>query len=355
MKILLSIIIIVLLVVLGWFGYQYQQTQHTVTALHQTLLATEQDGEQVESLRENVRRLKEQLTQQNEEDRIYTILAGGDIMLDRGVEGKIKSLGRNYNFAFDLIRDDLNHADLVFANLEGSISNVGVDTGKAYSFRFEPETAQSLYTAGIDIVSLANNHMLDWGRDSLCDTTKHLAQAGVHFVGAGCTADEAETPYIIELGTTRVAFLAYTEFYQGAHAVGDKPGMTEWNVDKITERITSIKQQPDIDLVMVSMHWGIEYEPRASTSQVTLGQTFIDAGADVVIGHHPHVVEEIERYGDGWIIYSLGNFVFDQSWSTETMRGLVAEIQVQNGRVYDIIPHSIQLNDHYQPYMVDEI
>ena len=102
---------------------------------------------------------------------------------------------------------------------------------------------------------------------------------------------------------------------------------------------------------MVSMHWGAEYKARATDVQVELGQKIIDMGADVIIGHHPHVDQEIERYGGGWIIYSLGNFIFDQSWSENTMEGLLAEIQIQNSRVYDVKPIPIQLNENYQPYI----
>ena len=101
------------------------------------------------------------------------------------------------------------------------------------------------------------------------------------------------------------------------------------------------------------MHWGEEYQHRATDLQVQMGHELIEAGADVIIGHHPHVDQEIERYKNGWIIYSLGNFIFDQSWSEETMEGLMAEIQIQNKRVYDIISKKIQLNNNFQPELVN--
>jgi poly-gamma-glutamate synthesis protein (capsule biosynthesis protein) len=358
MKYFLGIIITLGLTVGGYFLYQKYETANTmIHNLNNELSQKESQLSQAQTLEENIQTLESSLEnnkrKQEEKDTIYTILAGGDIMMDRGVEGKIKKLGKDYNFSFDLIRDDLVEADFVFANLEGSISDVGVDTGKAYSFRFEPDVADAIAGSGIDLVSLANNHMLDWGRQSLCETTQHLDRVAVDYVGAGCDSKIAERPYVTTLGNTKIGFLAYTEFYIGAHALGDKPGMSEYHMKKISERIKNLKQE--VDIVMVSMHWGAEYKNRATDKQVDLGQQLVEAGADVVIGHHPHVDQEIERYGDGWIIYSLGNFVFDQSWSEETMQGLLAEIQIQEGRVYDVVPRPIQLNDNYQPYIKKEV
>jgi poly-gamma-glutamate capsule biosynthesis protein CapA/YwtB (metallophosphatase superfamily) len=351
MKNFLGIIIIIGLAVGGFFAYQkYESTNNTIALLNNELNQKEQQIAETQSLEKNIQSLKKTLTEKENSEKIYTILAGGDIMMDRGVEGKIKKLNKNYDFSFDLIRDELRLVDIMFANLEGSISDVGADTGKPYSFRFEPAVAGALSSAGINIVSLANNHMLDWGRESLCATTKHLDAVGINYVGAGCDSDQAEKPYITTLGNTRIGFLAYTEFYQGAHATENRPGMSEWDMKKIALDINDLKKE--VDVVLISMHWGEEYKHRATDNQVLLGQQLVDAGADVVIGHHPHVDQEIERYNNGWIIYSLGNFVFDQSWSDETMQGLLAEIQIQNKRVYDIIPRPIQLNENYQPYLV---
>ena len=113
-----------------------------------------------------------------------------------------------------------------------------------------------------------------------------------------------------------------------------------------------LKKQEEVDLVFVSIHWGEEYVDRAPERIVKIGHALVDAGVDVIIGHHPHVDQEVERYGEGWIIYSLGNFIFDQSWSENTMEGLLANIKVQDGRVYDIVPQKIQLNKNYQPELI---
>ena len=285
---------------------------------------------------------------------MYTIVAGGDLMFDRGVQSRLEKNQKDYDFLFEHIQDYLHTADIVFANLEGSLSDVGTDQGGKFSFRFEPAVAPALASAGFDVVSLANNHILNWGRESLCATTVNLKKVGVHYVGAGCSEEDAEAPYITTLGNTRIAFLAYTEFYKGAHATMNQPGLSRYDLEIIKKRVQDLKEIDNIDLVMVSMHWGEEYKHRAPDRIVAIGHELVDAGVDVVIGHHPHVDQEIERYKKGWIIYSLGNFVFDQSWSEETMQGLLAEITIQNKRVYDITPRYIQLTDMYQPTLITE-
>lgn len=342
--------IVLLLIIIGggtvWARQEISSLQERAD-LFDTSVELQQENERQTNLIEQQH--QEQLHIQEQQERIYTIILGGDIMLDRGVEARIKNLGKTYDFPFEEIQPVLSQADLVFANLEGSMSSVGADTGKEFSFRFEPIAASAIKNAGIDIVSLANNHMLDWGRESLCETTRNLDSVLVRYVGAGCNSVSAEAPAVFNLGNSKVAFLAYTEFYKGAHATDERAGMSEFNMSKITERIKNLKQQEGIDIVMVSMHWGEEYKPRANDFQVTTGQALIDAGADVIIGHHPHVDQEIERYKDGWIIYSLGNFVFDQSWSKETMEAILAQVKIQNKHIIDLRALPFVINNNFQP------
>lgn len=317
------------------------------------LLTDNADGLMVAPVR-TVNQLQHQIQNLEESQKIYHTLAGGDVMLDRGVESKILGVGAgDWTFPWQNIAEDFRNADIAFANLEGSMSNVGADTGKKYSFRFNTEAVQGLRYAGFDVLSLANNHMLDWGRESLCETTKNLEAADIAYVGAGCTGAEAHQPFITELGDTTVAFLAYTTFYEGAHATDERAGMTKLDREEMKQTIKDLKAS-GVDVVLLSMHWGIEYDTRSSKREQDFAHELIDAGLDILIGHHPHVAQEIERYGNGWIIYSLGNLVFDQYFSEETMQGLLADIQIQNGRVYDIQPKKIQLNADYQPRIMEE-
>lgn len=341
-------IITILALVVG-FGLVFVTTQKTVNdvagvdAMNQALTSA-----RARTLQE----YKQEIAALEESHKIYHILAGGDVMLDRGVESKILGVGQgDWTFPWQNIAEDFRNADIAFANLEGSMSNVGADTGKKYSFRFNTDAVEGLQYAGLDVLSLANNHMLDWGRDSLCETTKNLDAADIGYVGAGCNGEQAHRPYITNLGDTTVAFLAYTTFYEGAHATEDRPGMTKLDRQEMKQTITDLKAS-GIDVVLLSMHWGIEYDTRSNKQQQDFAHELVDAGLDVLIGHHPHVAQEIERYKNGWIIYSLGNLVFDQYFSEETMQGLLADIQIQNGRVYDIQPKKIQLNGDYQPAIV---
>jgi poly-gamma-glutamate capsule biosynthesis protein CapA/YwtB (metallophosphatase superfamily) len=280
----------------------------------------------------------------------YTVVLVGDMMLDRGVKSKVYEFGEgNYDFVFENIHHVLAEADVTFGNLEGSLSDVGADTGKPYSFRFETQTANALQAAGFDVLALANNHMLDWGRNSLCETVKNLEAVGIFGSGAGCNSERAEKAYMHELGDgTKLGFLSFTEFYKGGYARDDAAGLARFSEENMTKRITELKEQ-GTDIVFVSLHWGTEYHTRSNEAQQNLARTLVDAGADVIIGHHPHVAQEIEKYKDSWIIYSLGNFIFDQKFSEQTMKGLLANIVIRDGEVANIEPIVVYLNKNYQP------
>ncbi len=292
--------------------------------------------------------------QERGETQVYNFLVAGDIMLDRGVEAKTMNEGKgDWTYPFQLIAPAIQSADRAFANLEGSMSDVGVDgRGGKLSFRFHPQSALGLELAGIDVVSLANNHILDWGRASLCATPASLEKFAIASIGAGCNKTEAERPYITELGNTKIAVLASTVFYEGAHATETQAGIRKLDIQSISDQVYDLKTTQDVDLVFLSMHWGEEYQTRSNKAQQEFAHTMIDNGVDVIIGHHPHVPQEIERYGEkGWIIYSLGNFVFDQHFSEATMGGLMAYIQIQDKQVRNIIPFAIKINKNYQPYI----
>lgn len=283
-------------------------------------------------------------------ERPIDVVLVGDIMLDRGVEASVRNtMNGNLRTLFDPLRKTITDADIAFANLEGAVSDVGVDSGKAYSFRFNPVVARSLASAGFDVVSQANNHMLDWGRDALCDSTKRLFSAGVTPVGAGCDGAEANTPFIRTIRNTKIAFLAYTDFDTWAVATDEKPGLSRFDTEEIKKIIAHLKHDMGVDVIFVSLHWGEEYETRSHEKQQALGHALVHAGADVVVGHHPHVSQEIERYGNGWIIYSLGNFIFDQSFSKETMEGLLVHAYIKDKHVYNLEPIAVHISPQFVP------
>lgn len=285
------------------------------------------------------------------EDPVGVIIAVGDIMLDRGVRGRVMHAekgGGDWSYPFRDIAPLIQSADIAFANMESVISDRGTDSGKKYSFRVPPAVVPAVANAGFDVLSIANNHTFDYGSQALCDTATLLEAGGITPVGAGCTVEKAEQSFESEIANTKVAFLGYTEFYKGATATPDRPGFAFFQTQHILDRTREL-HGGGTDVVIVSLHWGTEYKPRSNSVQQDLGRALIDGGVDIVLGHHPHVDQEIERYGDGWIVYSLGNFVFDQSWSEDTMEGMLAKILVSNGRVLDIEPYLFAINKNFQP------
>jgi len=271
----------------------------------------------------------------------------GDIMLSRGVEGRITRFSNN-SFPFLLSSTTLASYDITIGNLEGPISERGVNQGSMYSFRAKPTVIEGLMASEFDVLSLANNHMFDWGYLALSDTVSFLRDAGIQTVGAGRTVDEANGPVLISKNGQTFAFLSYTDLYpKSLNATGTIPGMSEYNPEKIVLRIRELKEKGYV--VFVMLHWGEEYQMHSNESQKTIGRKFIDAGADAIVGGHPHVAQEIERYKNGWIVYSLGNFIFDQNFSKETMEGLTVEILVKEGKIIDVISHTIKMNKDFQP------
>lgn len=288
---------------------------------------------------------------QNEGEGVRMLFVG-DIMLSRAV-GSIMQRTENFVFPFEKASSTLRSADITFGNLEGPISSRGKNQGSEYSFRADPRVVEGLVSAGFDVMSLANNHILDWGRDALMDTVSILTSNGVVGAGAGKNYDEANRPQTISSHGILVAFLAYTNLYPSSlWATQDAAGVSSFDKDRIVQRIKDIKEKKGADIVVVSLHWGTEYETSANQEQRDIAHALIDAGADIIVGHHPHVVEEVEQYHDGVIFYSLGNFVFDQNFSKETMKGLVGEVVVSQKRIRSVHTYNATLNASYQPDII---
>ncbi len=285
--------------------------------------------------------------------RQYSIIVVGDIMLDRAIPSRVARAGNNdWLFPFALMSERLQNADIVFGNHEGPVSDLGVqDTSKRFSFHFPLESTAGVATAGFDVVAIANNHALDRGYPALCDTANRLRAVGITPIGGGCNKTEAFSPYVKTLpdGTT-VAFLAYTEFYKGATATDDRPGLFPYTVPAMTEAIADAKTN-GADIVLVSIHWGVEYMDHPTDAQREMAHALIDGGADVIVGHHPHVPQDFEIYNGKTIFYSLGNFVFDQYFSEKTMHGMMGRICVSDGKVISSDHFVVTLTKDYQPYL----
>lgn len=285
-------------------------------------------------------------------NRRITLIFVGDIMFDRGVEYMVEKYGQDdFKFTFLKIADYLKRADILVGNLEGPISDKGQKVGSIYSFRSNPKAIEGLNFAGFDILSVANNHVFDYGREAMEDTFQRLKEAGIDYVGGGFNETEAYSPKIKEIRDTKIAFLSYTnlgsEYWR---ARGDKSGISWLDKERMEKEIKTSKDKADI--VVVSLHYGEEYFPTPNDLQVSISRAAIDAGADLVIGHHPHVVQRIEKYKEGNIAYSLGNFVFDQAFSEETMTGLLLKVSISHGKITGLFPINVKINQFFQPELV---
>jgi poly-gamma-glutamate capsule biosynthesis protein CapA/YwtB (metallophosphatase superfamily) len=250
----------------------------------------------------------------------FTLVAVGDIMLGRGVGRKIKSL--NAEFPFGGVADLLREADLTFGNLESPISSLGMAAkGKEVVFRAGLESINGIKNAGIDVLSLANNHAMDYGPAALAETMDVLAHSGVAYTGAGANSAAARRPANFTVKGVKVSFLAYSNrFHKVVEAQEERPGVAIASAEEVKADVEKAKQWADV--VIVSFHWGWEYSDHPDAETRELAHLAVESGASLVIGHHPHVIQGVEMYKGGLICYSLGNFIFDQR-GTRTRRGLI--------------------------------
>jgi poly-gamma-glutamate synthesis protein (capsule biosynthesis protein) len=210
---------------------------------------------------------------------------------------------------FAAVRDKLADADITIANMEGTYTERGVAANKKYTFRTPPRHARGLADAGIDIVSLGNNHAMDFGPIALDDTLAALDTAGVRHSGAGANATIAREPAVLEANGLKLAFLSYNAVTESTPATGSSPGVAWGDVASIGADVTEARRVADA--VVVSLHAGTEYQDAPTSLQRQLARAAIDAGASLVLGHHAHVFQGWEHYRGGVIVYGLGNFVFD--------------------------------------------
>ncbi|MEK7608043.1 MAG: CapA family protein [Patescibacteria group bacterium] len=276
-----------------------------------------------------------------------TMLFVGDIMLSRMVGARIIEKN-DFRYPFLLAAHTLRSADLTFGNLEGPISRRGKNVGSIYSFRADPYVLEGISFAGFDALSVANNHAWDYGREAFLDTLELLDEKRIFTIGVGKDFTEAHAPKVLTAGDARVALLGYTDLvFKTLGNPESVPAIARPDIETIKTDIVRAKQEAD--LVVVSFHWGEEYQTKHNATQEALAHDAIDAGANIVVGHHPHVVQELEGYNGGYIAYSLGNFIFDQSFSEETMQGAALRVLLRGKGIAgaELVP--IEINESFQP------
>ncbi|HEY8554275.1 MAG TPA: CapA family protein [Burkholderiales bacterium] len=264
---------------------------------------------------------------------VLTVAAVGDIMLGGTATPELERFG--YDYPFERVGELLRAADIAFGNLEGPLTERGTPYPKQYVFRSPPDrVAPALARAGFDVVALANNHSLDYGVEGLRDTIAALERVGIRYVGAGENLAAARRPALLEARGVRVAVLAYSlTFPEEFWATADAPGTAFGHEEHVRADVAAARRRADV--VLVSFHWGGEGTTELRDYQRKLGHAAIEAGAAAVLGHHPHVLQGVERYRDGVILYSLGNFVFG-SYSRTAVRSVIAFLDIAGGRVREL-------------------
>lgn len=236
--------------------------------------------------------------------------AVGDILLDRGVRTMIKK--NNVYYPFSNIAHYIQEKDLAFCNIECPVvhKSEGFPINKQYSFRADTEYIRGLIYAGFNIASVANNHTMDYGKSGFIKTIENLEKDSIWTVGGGMNQRESFQPLLIEKNGETFAIFAMLEFLlEGTVYNENKPYPALGNIDRLCQEISKI--QGDIDNIIVSFHWGKEGSFLPTSRQIDYAHKVIDAGADLVLGHHPHVLQSVETYKQKLIVYSLGNFIFD--------------------------------------------
>ncbi|OGJ02302.1 hypothetical protein A3G98_02005 [Candidatus Nomurabacteria bacterium RIFCSPLOWO2_12_FULL_37_8] len=277
-----------------------------------------------------------------------TMTFAGDIMLDRGVKNSVmKNFNNDYSALFEKLKI-IKESDIVFANLEGTVSDKGEDLRNLYSFRMDPAVIPALSGAGISILSVANNHVGDWGRIAYIDTLSRLKENEILYTGGGNNSEEAETPTIIENYGMKIGFLGFSDVGPNWMEAGtDKAGLLLANNPRFDEIIKNASSQ--VDYLVVAFHFGEEYQTKHNVRQEYLAHRAVDNGAKIVIGSHPHVIEDTEIYKNSFIAYSLGNFIFDQAFSDKTMQGMLLNIKLSNDGKMTVRKDTVKLNEVFQP------
>lgn len=295
--------------------------------------------------------------EQFDANKITKVTATGDVILGRTVAKKMADYGVMH--PWEKVYRRLLTADITFSDLEVPLSNRVSPPYEGMSFVAPAEAVKGLVKAGIDIVGLANNHSTNFGTEVFTDTLKSLTKSGIRYCGGGKDLAEAEKAAVIEKNGLKWAFLDYNSIIGAQKAGQNTPGTAEFalkpwaeedseeDARKIEEAVKKAKENADV--VIVEFHWGVEYETKQIPSQENLAHRVIDAGADLVVGTHPHAVQGSEVYKGKYITYSLGNFIFDQEWSQGTKEGTVLESYFYGNRNVSSNLAPVLIKDYNQP------
>ena len=322
-----------------YLGYKYSEATNTSPIIQH--VAIEKNPKLFLSSRENNLSIDTifnyvnpaQISMKNNSDN-YTIIATGDIIPARSVNSKILQLN-DFNYPFEKTVGFLKSADAVLINLESPLIPNCKPTLEGMIFCGDQRDVQGLVYAGVTVANIANNHAGNYGIEGINSTTILLKKNHIDVIGG----DNQST--IIAIRGKKFGFLGYND-------IGNKePGIAWADTSIIQREINSLKKQADF--VIAAFHWGVEYTSTPSANQIQLAHTAIDAGADLIIGNHPHWVQGTEIYKGKFITYAHGNYVFDQMWSQETREGVLGKYTFNDKGLINIEFVPVIIDNYSQP------
>jgi hypothetical protein len=279
----------------------------------------------------------------------FSLITVGDIMLGGRTRRRLKEHGRDY--PFHAVRPILRQAPIVLGNLEGPLARKARKQNRNFSYRVRPEVASSILRAGINVVTLANNHLTDCGREGVLETLEALAVAGVTPLGAAANQSAAHVPVIVAAGALQIGLLGYY-WNRRCAATANLPGGAMGVFEELEADIHQLRDR--VDRVVVTFHWGRPYQPEPSPRARAKARFAIDCGADAVVGHHPHIIQPFEVHHACPIFYSIGNFTFGSGNSRA--EGLMLGFRFDEARtVLHVYPLYVKNRDprvNYQPKLL---
>ena len=247
----------------------------------------------------------------------------GDILLDRGVRRVIDKHGVDHLFT-EGIDSVFRSAQVVVGNLECPATKIQSPVQKLYIFRGEPEWLEALKRHGITHLNLANNHSIDQGREGLMDTRQNIINTGITAIGAGANMTEAAEPVLLSRTPRNVWLVPSLRLALENYAyLPDKPCVSQEPMDSLLNRVHRLRKADSTAVIIVSLHWGGEHTMHPVNSQRWDARQIIRAGADVLVCHHTHTLQDVEDINGHSVFYSIGNFIFDQSKPENTKACLV--------------------------------
>ena len=281
-----------------------------------------------------------------------TLLFTGVIVPARCVQAAIDARG-DPDYPFEALRETIQAADLAIGTLNATISDFPPKTGcgPTYVLVGDSRNADALAHAGFDAMSVATNHikncgLTNCGDRAFLDTLENLERVGIEYVGAGVDLAAAEKPIVLKVHGVRFGIVSLGQIEELAFAGLDTPGIAVLTEDSLRKAVQRVKQNADVVIAMP--HWGPETSPNPNPSQQKLAHVAVEAGADIVVGNHTHVVQAIEEIEGIPVFYGLGNFVFDQTWSKETQQGVILVLTFEGSTLveYELMPTLVDREGH---------